>query len=283
MRHFLSFADSRLTPSLERIADEARRTAVFDTVSTLKEGDLDRSFRRRHVALLKPLVRGFGYWIWKPQAIHQTLRRLPDGDVLTYCDVGCRFTQRGRERLEEYLATASNSAVGVAAFKYAPPRPPFPYDGRHLFDWKNAQWTKGDLLGHFQLLNDEKFLEDYCFVATSVFLKVNNESRAFVTEWLAVMESAKQLIDDSPSRIPNRPEFIEHRHDQAVFNCLAYKYGVSALCGYELQYPGATLQDNDWETICDYPIHARREKALSRSGRLLTRVHRAWARLQGKL
>lgn len=280
-RHFLTFADSRFSPSLARISSEARQTGVFDTVNALTERCLDRSFRRKNRRLLSPAVRGFGYWIWKPQAILQTLRTLPDGDMLAYCDVGCRFTQEGRNRLEEYFTQASESAVKVAAFKYDPPRPPFPHDGRQLFDLHSGQWTKGDLLTHFQLQDDAAFVNDYCFVATAVFLVASASSREFVEAWLEVMESDTHLIDDSPSRSPNKPEFIEHRHDQAVFNCLAYRHKVSALCGYEIQYPGATPQENDWETIRDYPIHARREKTLSRSGRLWTRMHRAWARLRG--
>lgn len=280
-RHFLTFADSRFRPSLARISAEARQTGVFNSVTALTEHGLDRSFRSRHRRLLGPVVRGFGYWIWKPQAILQTVRSLPDGDMVAYCDVGCRFTQNGRKRLEEYFTRASDSDVTVAAFKYDPPQPPFPYDGRRLFDLRSGQWTKGDLLAHFQLQNDAVFLNDYCFVATAVFLIVSASSRTFLQTWLDVMESDTQLIDDTPSRTPNKPEFIEHRHDQAVFNCLAYKHQVSALCGYEIQYPGATPQENDWDTIRDYPIHARREKTLSRSGRLWTRIHRTWARLRG--
>jgi len=280
-RHFLTFADSRLTPSLQRIAAEARQTGVFDTVATRTEQTLDRSFRMRHRAILKPTVRGYGYWIWKPQIILQTLRELPDGDILAYCDVGCRFTQRGRDRLEQYIRNAETSSAGLVGFKYFPPEPPFPYDGRTLFDWRNGQWTKSDLLVHFSLDHDCRFLNDYCFVATLLFMTNNERSREFLKAWVNAMEVNVELIDDSPSLSPNLPEFIEHRHDQAVFNCLAYKFGVPAICGYELQYPGATPAENDWDTIADYPIHARRDKKLSASGRLKTRLYRAWARLRG--
>jgi hypothetical protein len=154
-------------------------------------------------------------------------------------------------------------------------------DDRRLFDWRNGQFTKGDLLAHCGLLNDERFQKDYCFVATVLFLTASARSRQFVTAWLETMETDVRLIDDSPSRAPNLPEFIEHRHDQAVFNCLAYKFGVAAICGYELQYPGATPDHNDWDTIADYPIHARRDKRLSASGLLRARLHRAWARFHG--
>jgi hypothetical protein len=280
-RHFLTFADSRLTPSLHRIADEARRTGIFNSIATCTERSLDRTFRQRHGAILKPTVRGYGYWIWKPQIILQTLRALPAGDILAYCDVGCRFTQRGRDRLEQYIRHAEASPAGLVGFKYFPPAPPFPYDGRTLFDWRNSQRIKGDLLDYFGLRTITPFLEDYCFAGGVLFCGNTRGCRLFMETWLETMETDIRLIDDSPSRSPNLPEFIEHRHDQAVFNCLAYKFGVPAICGYELQYPGATPDENDWDTIADYPIHARRDKKLSASGRLRTRLHRAWARFRG--
>lgn len=280
-RHFLTFADSRLTPSLQRIAAEARQTGVFDTVATRTERTLDRSFRMRHRTILKPTVRGYGYWIWKPQIILQTLRELPDGDILAYCDVGCRFTQRGRDRLEQYIRNAETSPAGLVGFKYFPPEPPFPYDGRTLFDWRNGQWIKGDLLDHFGLRTATSFIDDYCFAGGVLFCSNSRECHLFMETWLETMETDIRFIDDSPSRLPNLPEFIEHRHDQSVFNCLAYKFGVPAICGYELQYPGETPAENDWDTIADYPIHARRDKKLSASGRLKTRLYRAWARLRG--
>lgn len=34
------------------------------------------------------------------------------------------------------------------------------------------------------------------------------------------------LIDDSPSKSPNYPTFADHRHDQAILSCVAYKYFI---------------------------------------------------------
>jgi hypothetical protein len=36
------------------------------------------------------------------------------------------------------------------------------------------------------------------------------------------------FIDDSPSMLPNHPEFQEHRHDQAILTCLQIKYQIKA-------------------------------------------------------
>ncbi len=44
-------------------------------------------------------------------------------------------------------------------------------------------------------------------------------------EWLAYC-NIPWMIDDTPSTIPNHPEFACHRYDQAILCCLAYKYNI---------------------------------------------------------
>ena len=45
-------------------------------------------------------------------------------------------------------------------------------------------------------------------------------------EWLEAFYKHFELIDDSPSTIPNLPEFRENRHDQSVWSVLNKKYKV---------------------------------------------------------
>lgn len=79
------------------------------------------------------------------------------------------------------------------------------------------------------------------------FFRVSGYSRRFVSEWLqwcktyrfghGVHEVADGpvgitgqryfLINDSPSLLPNHPEFREHRHDQAILTTLVYREGIS--------------------------------------------------------
>lgn len=63
--------------------------------------------------------------------------------------------------------------------------------------------------------------------ASVIFFRVSDYTRKFVKEWLdwCLFEGGR-LIDDSPSRLPNHPEFREHRHDQAILTTMAYREGV---------------------------------------------------------
>jgi hypothetical protein len=63
--------------------------------------------------------------------------------------------------------------------------------------------------------------------ASVIFFRVSDYSRQFVAEWLKwCLFEGGRLIDDSPSRAPNHPEFREHRHDQAILTTLAYREGI---------------------------------------------------------
>ena len=51
---------------------------------------------------------------------------------------------------------------------------------------------------------------------------VCDKTRTLVNRWYELCCNY-HLIDDSPSIAPNLPEFIEHRHDQAIFSLLTKK------------------------------------------------------------
>lgn len=76
--------------------------------------------------------------------------------------------------------------------------------------------------------------------ASVIFFRVNDYTRAFVKEWLdwCLFEGGR-LIDDSPSRTPNHPDFIENRHDQAILTTMAYREGIK-LHEWFVKYEGYT-------------------------------------------
>ena len=104
-------------------------------------------------------------------------------------------------------------------------------------------WCKGDVLAHFGGPPD-----DPGQMWAGAQIMVNTETnRAFITEWLYLMtRDGYHFVTDAPSRIPNQPDFREHRHDQSVFSLL------SKLRGYcRIPQPGTTTQ---------YPIAVTRQR-----------------------
>lgn len=188
-----------------------------------------------HGEFIKSHSRGHGYWLWKPYLILKTLREMKDGDVLVYADAGCVLNPSGRQRLHDYVDMARNSSTGILCFE--------------LRDQLERQWTKGDVFERAKYTGYDT--RQICATA-SVWYNCH-QSRELAEGWLlACADENYHFLDDSPSRTPNQPGFIEHRHDQSIFSILMKQAG-SAFLADETYYL-------DWQNHIDKPIHARRLK-----------------------
>lgn len=259
-RAFLTFADSRMHRSLKRIENQAKEMQVYDEIFICNEFSLDEEFRKNLKNKLVPGTRGYGYWSWKPQIILQTLQNLSDGDILHYCDAGCHLNKKGRKRLLEYFEITSKDNFGMLAFQSVPPS--F-HDGRNLMDLADQKWCKGDLLDFLKVRDEESIVNTQTIGAGIIFIKKNNETFEFIEKWRDVFLHDFSLIDDSPSKSPNTENFIEHRHDQAIFSILCKKKHVKTISAYEYWYPTKkTIHLPDWKALQMYPIHAKRDKKI---------------------
>jgi hypothetical protein len=262
-RVFLSFADSRMRPSANRIKKQAMALGVYDRIIVANESCLDVNFREKFKTQLVFGTIGYGYWVWKPQIILQTLREMDDGEILQYSDVGCHLNKNGKRRLLEYYNLAENSKTGILAFQAKPPSSPLPYDGRRLPDLPDFRWIKGDLLDYFRVRQNNDLLKEQTIGAGVIFIKKCNNALRLIEDWVSVANFDFALIDSSPSRSQNLSGFIEHRHDQAIFSILCKLNKVETLSSYEYWYP--SIDDSmkpDWTILDDFPIHARRDKVL---------------------
>jgi hypothetical protein len=284
-RVFLSFADSRMKPSLKRISKQAKNFGVYDKIIVADESYLDRRFRKKYKSELVFGSRGYGYWIWKPQILLQALSSMKEGDILQYTDAGCHLNINGKNRLLEYFALTEKSATGILAFQAKPPAPPLIYDGRQLLDLSDYRWTKGDLLDYFNVREREEIWKSQSVGATVIFVRKAEAALRIINDWLKVPESDFSLIDDTPSRSANLEGFVEHRHDQSIFSLLCKLNNVETISAYEYWYPSAScLSKKDFEALVDFPIHARRDKEfrlrIRAMKRLKSRLSRLFSRLQ---
>ena len=211
-------------------------------------------------------MRGFGYWVWKPEIIYQQLVSSSHNDIIMYVDVGCHLNSRGRSRLCDYIEMATLSPTGIVAFQTIRPdaaNSSIEYDGRRLLDYPIIEWTKADLLDYFGI-DDISLLEStQTFGAGILLLRKCSTSVSFVKEWLEVARNSISLIDDTPSKLQNHPSFKEHRHDQSVFSLLCLKYPVTIVSAYEYWYPrhikAGPLSSADWASLVTFPVHAKRD------------------------
>ncbi|MDR0685565.1 MAG: hypothetical protein LBF83_10620 [Spirochaetaceae bacterium] len=205
---------------------------IYDGIFLYTEFSLDAAFREYFKDKLKP-GRGFGYWVWKPHIILQTLEKLNNGDLLQYTDIGCHLNPKGLKRLNEYFELANEAKNGLLAFE--------------MSYYTEKQWTKGDLFDYFGVRNDPDIYP--CQMASGIlFIRKYEESVEIIQKWMKGYYDNFALADDTPSVSPNFPEFIENRHDQSIWSLLVKMNGVRRLshseqCEVDEKYPIWALRD----------------------------------------
>ena len=250
-RVFVTFADARLDKTLRRIRREARRMGCFDEIHALTERDLEATFRGRFADKLRPEVRGFGYWVWKPEVILRQLERLREGEGLLYVDAGCHLNPKGLGRLEDYFAMAARAPTGIVATR--------------LDDYVDRNWTKGDLIDRLGVRDRADLLDSPTIQSGTLFIRKCPEAERFLRRWAGLWDEDFALMDDTPSRSPNAPAFREHRHDQSAFSLLAKLDGGIRTFPASECFPKAKLPSGspDWSAMDPrMPIWHCRDKAF---------------------
>lgn len=262
---FVTFGDSRLTQAHRRIRKQAEKMGVFgDRIRIFDENGLDEDFVEKMKSRLIPGSRGFGYWCWKPQVILQVMREMPEGDVLLYADIGCHLNPKGLSRLEEYRQLAIEH--GIVAFQARALGEQARQDlSQHFLP--ERQWTKMDTLRYFDVADDSWILNSGQVGATVVIMCRQKSSIELLELWRQCYYDHFELIDDSPSLLPNAPDFIENRHDQSILSVLCKKYSAFLISSGEYAHIRCYMPNGGdkrlwpeyWRELKRYPIHAKRD------------------------
>jgi len=231
---WVSFSNKAYGRTLQRIEEQAKLMNVFTSLYALTETDLEPDFWLKHQKFMKT-SRGFGYWIWKPQILIQTMEKSPELSYILYTDAGCTLNLEGIPRLNEYISLLNASNRFALGFQIL-----------HA----ESTWTKADVMHllNYTTVVDKRSMQ----VCSTTVLFVNcHQSREFVRKWKFYMESDYHNIDDSPSKIINSKPFSEHRHDQSIFSIMMKQHD-------QLIIPDETYWDPLWSEYKRYPIHATR-------------------------
>lgn len=258
----MSFVDSRYERVARRFRAQAARFSNIDHCITYSEKDLEPDFARKFEDVLKPSVRGFGFYAWKPQVIAQSMRKAVDGDFLLYVDGGSHLNYRGAQRLDSYIQLVSESELGVLAFQT---------------QWLEKHWTKGDLIDFFQVRKSPEIMMSGQIAATFIVFKVCDASKSFVESWIDTFSQNFAMIDDSPSMSRNFDGFRQHRHDQSIFSLLAKTRGAVLLDEEEQRHSRFSRRGKDM------PVHNRRDLPGHSSKKLKVRIRRLRERLDGRI
>ncbi len=210
---FITFGGGRRWHrAADRIARQAEAFDLFDEVAAYTARDLRRftDFWKQHGAFIRANRRGYGYWLWKPFLILESLKRMETGDILFYADAGCELNVYGLERMKDYLSLCS--------------------EGRILnFELRSSisTWTKMDTI--VRVDPRCRHAQKSPYAATLLFFAKTNATMELVEQWYGLCtEDDYRYLDDSSSHRPNHRDFREHRHDQAILSLLVRKHGFGS-------------------------------------------------------
>ncbi len=213
---------------------------VFDAIYVANEHNLTPDFFDRFRRRMFFGSRGFGYWCWKPQIVLQALETMDDGDILLYSDIGCHLNPARRDEMLALFTRAERSTFGILGVQIS------------LLE---RMWTKGDLFDHFGVRDRPDITETGMFAGMMFWIRKSPQTVQFFLDISSVFDARFELIDDSPSKSPNLPGFIENRHDQSVYSILAKLNGIDAV-----RDECMTLKTEEEWAEHAFPIQVRRDK-----------------------
>lgn len=214
--HFCSLGCGSFEQSAWRIANEARRLGIFETVTVYDH--IPQTWQRgRDIT-----TRGAGYWFWKPKLIREVLEtKVAEGDLVIYCDAGCKLYPSDEwNRFLNHFREDRN--LSCLAFE--------------LPDQVNRTWIKADLFAHFNLDLAGLEARNQHISATAMIWRKTVTTVQFLEKWQSLIDQT-HLVDDSASILPNTPEFKEHRHDQAIFSLLLRTSSINKKLITDLNHP----------------------------------------------
>lgn len=252
----VTFSDESMSRAAEMCFKSAKLNGV-EVGRVFTDDDIRSWFPTRDIVAQNRLLfdspRGCGYWAWKPLIIDALLRLgTKDSDLLIYSDAGIEFIaplSHIIERTDQDIFLFGNNWEHAHWCKRDvidevwpdPPVDHTPEERRSALLSLQSRAKGGDAGAALVLQTIDTVLSGDSTVARNVpwlkygkqvqasviFFRVSDYTRAFVAEWLKwCLFEGGRLIDDSPSRSPNHPEFQEHRHDQAILTTMAYREGI---------------------------------------------------------
>ncbi|MBT8544372.1 hypothetical protein G6730_05220 [Polynucleobacter paneuropaeus] len=242
--HLLSFVAGMPNSKVlvDRFSVQAKACSFIDQLHVVSDPDqeLYQNFHQEFWEFIQSNPRGYGYWLWKPFIVLHYLKKIPDNDVLLYCDIGCELSPLADKVFSRYLDELNRqNFLAFSTFT------------------KNSErsWSKAELI---KLLSPKcSDLDSEQVAATFFLIKKTPRMIQFVEEWLRIstLENFSYLTDKL--QIDQSPAFIEHRHDQSIFSLLVKKYNLPVLRERtffppEVYYPKSF--------VLNFPVHTLRSK-----------------------
>ena len=206
--YLVTFAEGEVFEKSQKNLDKTLEIANIDIhIKWNYDNIKETSFYQNNKKLLD-IELGYGYWSWKPYIILEQLKKINEDDILIYMDAS-RYETDGFK----------NSCLGVIDFMIK--------NNINLLpgfetNYKNYQMIKKSCLDFFNL-NNKEFKNINNIFTSPMFLKKTDFNINFLNEWMINCLIEENVSYHDLSSIGGKV----HIYDQAVLNCLLYKYNIN--------------------------------------------------------
>lgn len=210
----IHYNGARASEAAERLYKQTQKCGLFDNVFKHDENYLnDQPEWACHKLFVDSNPRGFGFWLWKPWLIRHHMSKLNIGDRLMYADSGCEIIPSVYKHLENLLHVQDfDICIGFPGLD----------DGLKKEPYTTKQWTKKALLDRVNL--SDEILNSKQRQASTMIITINEHTINTVDRWLGLcVENNYRNLNDDNYGVENYPEFIDHRHDQAILSLVLKK------------------------------------------------------------
>ena len=189
-----------------RFKQQATSIDFFDDVIIEDEKSI-KPLITLHEEFITKNKRGYGYWIWKPLIIKNTLEKMSNDDILFYIDCGSSLINNDLHKLTNYVNILKNHDIIV-------------FEDSHRY---NKQFIKYNVIKELNVtesLYNKPIIEGGC-----VIVKKSKFTIDFLDKWFEYMTKDNySLVNDDLLNLEQTKDFIEHRHDQILLSILSRSY-----------------------------------------------------------
>jgi hypothetical protein len=239
----------------DRIANQAREFNVFHRIIQANETFI-KDYIQKHKNHINTNRYGYGFMIWKPKIIYETLHRMNENDILVWCDAGMYLNLNGKDRLNEYFLKLTNdNDKSVLAFSTSD-------------CYLSKQYVKMDAVMHYYPEFRNKM--DVACYSGVMMIKKNVSSMTLINDWLDLCENYHFLDQSASLKYKEAKYFCGNDYDNGLFClCLSKHENIVAKIGHEetnvfkngiqlIHCPNINPKSIDWSSLDKFPLQCRR-------------------------
>jgi hypothetical protein len=188
----------------QRVYDDLQKSGIVDKVVKVITKDLPEvcpEVSRLYVDLMNVDTRGYGYMCWKAEVVKAAVDgKWGEFDGVIWIDAGCEVSINHVSDIMFNRFQAYARKYGVACF---------------TLDTLEIEYTKRDLFEIFPRIEPTKSGKQ---IQSTWFFLYGDEGKKIAQEWFNVIMCGTQLLELTPSKRTEYPQFIENRYDQSAFS-----------------------------------------------------------------